>query len=153
MGGVVAGAAVVVDEAARGQVADEEAPVGAALGLGDVGVVVDGEEQEGAAGEAEGGDDVGERGRVGEVGDEEGHGRRHEEDVVAVAVAGEGGGEAAEVEVDEAVVQEVGPAQDGQVGADEGGVAVGEDAIVGAATGGGGCHESLLPICFLTSDE
>lgn len=68
----------MVDEAGAGDgvgvVEDKEGPVGAALGVGDVGVVVDGEEDEAAGGEAEGVGDGGDGGGVGEVGEEVGDG-------------------------------------------------------------------------------
>jgi hypothetical protein len=77
--------------------------VGAALGDGGVRVVVDGEQDEAER--------VGDGGWVGEVGD----GGREQEEVVALKA----GGEVREVEGDDAVVDEAGPAEDGEVGADE----------------------------------
>ncbi|RCV31933.1 hypothetical protein SETIT_6G218100v2 [Setaria italica] len=126
--------AVVVDEAgargAGGVVDDEEGPVGAALGDGGVGVVVDGEQHEAAGGEAE---RLGDGGRVGEVVEQVGDGGREQEEVVA-----EVGGEVGEVEGDEAVVDEAGPAEDGEVGADEHDVAVAQHPLLPLLLAGGG---------------
>ena len=123
----------MVDEAGRGGAGgavedededeDEEGPVGAALGDGGVGVVVDGEQDEAAGGETE---RVGDGVRVGQVGEE----------VEVVAV--EAGGEVGEVEGDDAVVDEAGPAEDGEVGADELHVAVAEHPLLSGA--GAGAH-------------
>lgn len=91
--------------------------MGPTLGAGDVRVVVDRKQHQSLVGKIEGQDDVGEESGIGVVGDEIGDGRRDEEDVVG---EGTGRGEVGEEEVDEAIVEVVGPAQDGEVGPDQG---------------------------------
>lgn len=98
--------------------------MGAALGDGGVGVVVDGEQDEAARGEAE---RCGDGARVREVGEEVGDGGREQEEVVVVL---EAGGEVREVEGDEAVVDEAGAAEACEVGADEHHVAVAQHPLL-----------------------
>lgn len=126
-----AAAAVVVHELAGLPAVDEEAPVGTAPSDGDVDVAVDGEEDEVPIGEAEGVGELAEGLGVVAVGEPEGDGGREEEG----ARGGAEGGEVGEVELDDAVVEVMGAAEDVEVGSPHNHVEVAQDLLVALVLG------------------